>query len=832
MLNKILLCILLYTSIQIPIYAETCTPLYTPSPEQDQFLDDLEHRIFNYFWTEVFPETGIAVDHTQNRIGKVAATGFELSAVIIGIKRGWITYDEGYQRTFLILNSFYKDPKDPKDAYVDGKFGLFWHFVKGNTGRLEPVDCVAMCDSGDFIGGVVLDAEFFKGTPAGDLAQKIYDEVEWNKFVDMGKDGKPGLLSFGWVPLHVSKSYYDVNGLLTFDMSGFSDNSLLIYVLALGSDTHRIPQETWEKYVDTYTLDEYAGYEAVMSSALYSRQVPHSFINFNRKRDRKIDYFLEIVNKILADRAFNIKENGYPPELWGLTDCFGKNSYSHGAPPGQVQNDGTVGSTAFVSALPFVPKESFEAMKYVKEKFGEQAYGKYGFTSSVNLKNNYVSPLYVGIETGPMIMMIENYRSGLIWDLFSQSKVMKNFIKRAKISGVVDDFELPPEAAQYAAWKVTGGEGRIGGDDPQHGHKCFEFISSGGPVTIEGTLTENDLMKFDYDHYLSLWARDLKVLDCNITIDGKTLPLKHSSKLDGIGWEHHYFRIPWQGRSSSVCGISVRCEVAGKDAALDNISFEAEMDKLPPDRIRDLRAATGKFGGAISLQWPAPQDKDGDNVAQYIVRIADDPNITNPRFMELLPACQFPSKENRMLLTGGSNPLFVSLAAVDEHGHISEFSPTVKVVPNPNPIDRTAFKCSKQDPSSIIVSNAQWSLTEADDKEKGKCISVEYVKTGAWDHIAIPLDPAMVAVHRYLLVTVKGNVEILGKLWCRDDFQFDMERQESLKDDEWTVMKFDTFKAGQIKTGRDAVKRLILFPAPGKWTGKGSFLIDRVEYSN
>jgi len=179
-------------------------------------------------------------------------------------------------------------------------------------------DCVAMCDSGDFIGGVVLDIEFFKGTPAGDLARKIYDDVQWDKFVDIGKDGKPGLLSFGWVPLHVSKSYYDVNGLLPFDMSGFVDNSLLVYVLALGSDTHRIPQETWEKYVDTYTIGDYAGYQAVMtgSGALFSRQVPHSFVDFSRKRDRKIDYFQEISNKILADRAFNTAENKYPPELW------------------------------------------------------------------------------------------------------------------------------------------------------------------------------------------------------------------------------------------------------------------------------------------------------------------------------------------------------------------------------------------------------------------------------------------------------------------------------------------------------------------------------------
>ncbi len=832
MANKTFLSLILCLCIQGPVFAGTCIPLYTPTAEQEKSLDDLEHRIFNYFWTEIFPETGIAIDHTQNRIGKVAATGFELAAIPIGIKRGWITRDEGYQRTLLILNSFCKDPKDPKHAYVEGKYGLFWHYVNGKTSQFEPIDCVAMCDSADFIGGVVLIAEYFKGTPAGDLAQKIYDEVEWDKFVDMGKNKKPGLLSFGWVPLHVSKSYYEVDGLLPYDMTGFVDNSLLIYVLALGSDTHRIPQETWEKYVDSYTLDVYEGCEAVSSAALYSREVPHSFIDFNRKRDRKIDYFLEAVNKILADRAFNIKENGYPPELWGLTDCFGKDSYSHGGPPGQVQNDGTVGMTAIVSALPFVPGISLGSMKYIKEKFGDRVYGKYGLTSSVNLKNDFVSPLYVGIETGPMIMMIENYRSGMIWDLFSQSKVMKNFIKRAKISGVIDDFELPPEAPPYAIWNVTGGEGRISENSPQHGRKCFEVASGGGPVVIEGLLTNNDLMKFDNNRYISMWARGLNVLECHVTLDDRKIPLKQSGKIEGLGWEHYYFMIPSKEKASSVCSIAVKCETAGKNAALDNISFEPRMDSLPPEKIRDLQAATGRVGGSINLKWRVPRDKDGDDLSRYLLETADNSDLINADARELLPAKQYPNEERRTILISATGPVYVSIAAIDEYGHIAPFSPPKRVVPNKNSLDRTVFKCGKQLPGAIETSDSKWDIIVVKDPEKGECLRINYVKAKGWDYLGFRLDPDMTALHRYLLVTVKGKVDLLGKLWCADDFQYDMERQEASDTDKWTVMKFDTHKAGQIVPGRDAVKKLLLFVAPGQEKGEGSFMIDRIEYSN
>ena len=121
-----------------------CNPLYTFSPEDEQFLDDLEHRIVDYFWNEVYPETGIAIDHTENRIGKVAATGFELAALCIGVQRGWLTHDQGYERTLKILSTFWGDPNDPAHPGVDGKFGLFWHFVDGKTGRMKPVDCVAV----------------------------------------------------------------------------------------------------------------------------------------------------------------------------------------------------------------------------------------------------------------------------------------------------------------------------------------------------------------------------------------------------------------------------------------------------------------------------------------------------------------------------------------------------------------------------------------------------------------------------------------------------------------------------------------------------------------
>jgi hypothetical protein len=472
-------------------------------------------------------------------------------------------------------------------------------------------------------------------------------------------------------------------------------------------------------------------------------------------------------------------------------------------------------------------------MKYVKGKFGDRVYGKYGFTSSVNLKNNYVSPLYVGIELGPMIMLIENYRSGMIWELFSRSRIMKNFVQRAGISGVVDDFELPPEAPPYAVWSVKGGEAKIGGTDPQNGRKCFEVSSAAGPVILEAALTDNDLTSFDYNKYVSFWTRGLNVLDCSIAYGGKEKSLKRIAGLDGFGWEHHYFAIPDDlTKSSKVCGITIKCETLGKNAALDNISFESGMDKLPPEEIADFQASTGRIGGGVELAWRTPSDKDGDGISRYILKIAGNPALDNAKIKALLPVCQFPGEERRTILIEGPGPVFISIAAIDIYGHIGQFSEPVKATPNTDAIDRTAFKCGKQPLSAVELSNPKLSVSAVEDKEKGECLRVDYIKTHDWDYIAFPLDPALVAAHRYLVVAVKGKVDILGKLWCRDDFQFDMERKESSSENEWTAMKFDTYKAAQIVTGRDEVKKLLLFHAPGKREGEGKFLIDRIEYSN
>lgn len=804
---------------------ECAAPYATPPAADEAFLDDLQARIVRFFWEGVFPETGISWDHSENVRGKTAATGFQLAAICIGVERGWITRDQGYERTLQILNSFYDDPNDPDDPRVDGAFGVYWHFVDGRTGNRDPVDCVALCDSADFIAGVVIAAEYFKGTPAGDLAQKLIDQAQWDQFVTRDGSGKPGLLSFGWVPLNVSENYFDTEGLLNMNMAGFVDNSLLVYVLALGSDTHPIPRETWDAYVDSFTMGEYGGYEAVMtgSGALFSRQVPHSFVPFSRKRDRKIDYFLEMANKLLADRAYNMDVNGYPAGLWGLTDCFGMNSYSHGAPPGQTQNDGTIAPTAFVCGLPYTPGPAFDAIHYVMKTFGDRVYGKYGLTSSVNPKNNFVSPFVVGIEAGPMLLLVENYRTGLIWDLFSRSRVMHNFLKRAQMSGVVDDFELPPEAAPYAEWTVEGGSGRVDKAGAQHGRLGLSIDTKDTRVQITGRLTRNDLLQFYYGKYLSVWTRDLAPTRCTAVIDGRRTELPLTGLLTGDGWDHAYYAMPAVASTSTPCEIVLDAEVRGGRPAVDNLSLESVAVLAPPSVLTDVRCVPGEIGETARLQWTAPETP----IARYRMLFGASPKQTEARQVEMAALKDAGDRESRLVrvLDGETS---VRVAALDSFGHVGPLSEPIPFSANPNPLNTVAYDFSDGSTKGWRCSTTNFALSIVD----GPSLQLAYRKDHAWNHVAVEIDPDLVALHRYIRIRVKGRADILGKLWCRDGLEQDMESRSVNSDAEWTTLSFDTQKAAIIVPERDPVRQLLLFVEPGDWEGEGTLWISRIDYAD
>lgn len=834
------------TENNLPTILETDRPEYTAEEvlkmSDDKLLDELEFRLFKYFWQEVFDTTGIAYDHTENAIGKVAATGFELAAVCIGIQRKWISYELGYQRVHRILDSFWDDPEDPDDIYAEGHFGLFWHFVNGDTGKMMPMDCVAMCDSADFIAGVVIAEEFFKGTEIEILARKIMDNIQWDQFVHPD-NGTPGLLSWGWVPKNTIENRMDIDGLLPGGMTFLSDNSLLIYCLALGSETHPIPQQTWEKYLDTMETGEYAGYECAKTGALFCRQVPHCFINFSRKRDRKIEYYLDTVNAILADQAFNIKENGYPPQLWGLTDCFGKNSYGHSAPPGYISNDGTAGTTAMVSALPMLPKLSLDSIRYLLKTFDDRIWQEYGLTSTANAKNNFVSPLFVGIETGPMINMIENYRSGLIWELFMRSRYMQNFIKRAKLSGVIDDFELPPQTPAYAVWKISKGKLQLSTDLPQHGRKCLVIEKAKGSITLEGTLPENDLLDFQFANYLSLYTRDLDRLSCALIINKKKYDLARQQEVSVGSWQQIFFKIPEYTQGAGLRNIIIKAKISGQEPAIDNISCDPEVKIFLPGAITDLKASRGKVSQTVRLTWTAPDNGEGRKVDQYLLAWSKEPirnyrDLFKAQTRRIMLNIRQPGEQQQQLLyIPGGGKYFFNIISYNEIYHVSPLAAPAELDIDSSAIeaDTLAYDFEHTDLKDWFAVEPAIKLSIVNDPSstdtENRVLRIDYSKSNDWDYIIFPISGDLTEVFRYITMKVRGNTTILGKLWCNDELSQDMNR-ESFAGDTWTLIKFDTQVPEQLRNHLAEVKKMLLFVEPGRKNVQGTVYIDDIKFSH
>jgi hypothetical protein len=818
------------------ISAETALKL-----SDDALLDEIEYRIFNYFWNEVYPETGIAYDHTHNKIGKVAATGFELAAICIGIERGWLSYDDGYERCLLILNTFWDDPHDPNDAYVEGHYGLYWHFIDGRTGKMAPIDCVAMCDSADFIAGVLIVQEYFKDTEIEELAKKIYDNVEWDKFVDYNEKGQPGLLSFGWVPPETSETYYDIDGLLPFNMSFLTDNSMLIYAMALGSATHPIPLETWHKYTGTYAAGIYGPYEAHMTGALFNREVPYSFIDPRRKRDVNTDYYLDTVNAILADRLFNKKENSYPDWAWGLSDCFGKDSYSHAAPPGYVANDGTIATNAFVCSIVFTPELSITAIRNVLKHYKDNYWGKYGLPSSYNLKNDFISPFYVGIETGPMMCMIENYRTGMIWDLFMQTEVMHRFLERGCFSSVIDDFELPPEAPSYALWKAPKALFSISGAEPQNGKKCLSIDPEIDSIKLSAKLAANDSIRYNYNKYISLWARDLKIKELSIKTGWLfNKPLSPLLVLDSESWNHYYFKLPENIADKELKALIIEADIIGKNPAIDNITCEAELVERLPKKIEFTSALMGPIGKSIKLNWKKSPNK---NVRNYIIYTGRKPFNKKEDFREAEKiVVSNPAGESclisKTILKEDNDLYYFNIRSKDRWGHMSQPSVTRSAKSNPEkyvPLlyDFDDYKGNLAE--DIKKSNPAWNinLIETCSNQKTiKALEIEYNKTdNAWEYLALRVDPDLIAAHRYLVLDVKGKASILAKLYIDDDNQQDIEIIET-DDDGSHEMVFDMNKASGLKTRLNEVNKILLFIQPGLINMQGKILIKEIYVKN
>src|SRR5436190_6530395 len=434
-----------------------------PTPSDTALLDDVEKRSFHFFWDLADPNTQLIPDRWPTpSFSSIAAVGFGLTAYGIGAERGYVTRQEAAARTLATLKSLLAMKQGPEPRGVSGHHGFFYHFLDMRTGeRFETVE-LSTIDTALLVAGALFAQSYFDRSDAAeaairDAAEQLYERVEWT-----WEQPRAPAISMGWTP---------EQGFHSWDWRGYNE-AMIVIVLALGSPTHSVDASAWAEYHKTDRRGTFYGQEHVLFAPLFGHQYSQVWIDFRGIRDKvnlDVDYHENSRRATLAQHAYAIENpqqyRDYGPNIWGLTACDGPmdatvtidgrartfHSYTaRGATEGDIRDDGTIAPTAAVSSIAFTPEIAIPAIREMSTRYGENLYTKYGFLDAFNptlrttdeLKHGRVDPQqgwfdidYLGIDEGPIIAMIENYRSGLVWNTMKKNPHVVRGLKRAGFTG-------------------------------------------------------------------------------------------------------------------------------------------------------------------------------------------------------------------------------------------------------------------------------------------------------------------------------------------------------------------------------------------------------------
>lgn len=388
------------------------------SPEDDQFLDDLEKANFLFFWEQANRETGLVKDRAnvrttgQTTVASIAATGFGLTALCIGSRRGWVSIADARERAMITLEQLWK--KMPTHR------GFFFHWANLNTGERVWDSEVSSVDTAILLCGVLTCREHFRYQPLTRLAYGIFNRVDWTWLSE-----DTSLLPHGWSP---------EIGFLPYRWDYYSEH-MMMYLLGLGSSSHPLPTAAWDAW--KRTTFEYDGFRYIGSYApLFVHQYSQAWFDFRGKHDRYADYFKNSVIATDVHRRFCLELTkqfpDYSDELWGITSSDSQRGYVvWGGPPAIGPIDGTVVPSAAGGSLPFQPQAVLRVLKNMKNRYGSKAWSRYGFVNGFNPLTNWYDTDVIGIDTGITMLMAENLRTQFVWNTFMRNPEAQRGFERA-----------------------------------------------------------------------------------------------------------------------------------------------------------------------------------------------------------------------------------------------------------------------------------------------------------------------------------------------------------------------------------------------------------------
>ena len=451
--------------------AERAALLPAPPPlergaEAVEFLDVLERQTFQWFWDLAHPRTHLIPDRAPTEsFSSVAAVGFGLTAYTIGAERGWVTRAEAADRVASTLSFLIAAPDGDAPRGMTRYRGFYYHFLDMDTGaRFRDVELSTIDTTLLAAGALACQSYFDREDPVEARiradADTLYRRIEW----DWASPRPPGV-SMGWTP---------EEGFHKWNWHGY-DEAMILYILALGSPTHPVAPAAWREWTKTYKWGTYYGEEHVNFSPLFGHQYSHVWIDYRGIRDaymrmRGIDYFENSRRATYSQRAYAAANPGgfagYGPDVWGLTASDGpldgertvrgrprkfQGYAARGASLLHVIDDGTLSPTAAASSLPFAPEIALPAIRTMTARWGAHVRNRYGFLDAFNptLDDPAIdSPQgtivdgvgwfdrdQLGIDQGPIVAMLENYRSELVWKTMRKNPYIIAGLRRAGFTG-------------------------------------------------------------------------------------------------------------------------------------------------------------------------------------------------------------------------------------------------------------------------------------------------------------------------------------------------------------------------------------------------------------
>jgi hypothetical protein len=408
-------------------YTETDPTPKFPILTDDELLTLVQQQTFKYFWDFAHPASGMARErNTSGDVVTSGGSGFGIMAIVVGIERGFITRQQGIERLDKILGFL---------ETADRFHGVWPHWMNGNTGDVIPFSTNDnggdLVETSFLIQGLITFRQYLNSGDATENAlinriNALWQSVEW----DWYRRDNQQVLYWHWSP--------DKGWAMNMQIKGWNE-CLITYVLAAASPTHSIPKTVYDQgWASSGSMQNGHTYEGIPLPLGYPFGGPlffthYSFLGLDPRNlsDAYANYWQQNTNHSLINYRYCVRNPkqfvGYKENCWGLTASDNHVGYSAHSPTNDL---GVITPTAALSSFPYTPDESMEALKFFYYIYGDKLWGNYGFYDAFNITEGWVANSYLAIDQGPIIIMIENYRTGLLWDLFmSAPEVQTAMIK-------------------------------------------------------------------------------------------------------------------------------------------------------------------------------------------------------------------------------------------------------------------------------------------------------------------------------------------------------------------------------------------------------------------